>query len=356
MLFLLADGIAQHAGFAARWELACRRFASILALYACWYMLYYNIYQIRGRQPMKKYALAILIAAIGLCSPALAANKPLRVVASFSILADMAQNIGGDAVEVKALVGPDSDTHTYQPTPEDAKALADADLVLVNGLGFEGWIQRLIEASGYRGMIAMASKGVKTRTMVGEGEPQTASPKEKTDPHAWQDLANGRIYAKNIAAALEQAMPAEADAIHERAAIYDAALGKMDSYVREQFADIPAAQRKIITSHDAFGYFGAAYGIAFLAPVGVSTEAEPSASDVARLIEQIKAERVKQVFIENMTNAKLIEQIGKDTGARIGGTLYADALSAANGPAPTYLDMFRNNAPKFRAAMLLNRP
>jgi zinc/manganese transport system substrate-binding protein len=305
---------------------------------------------------MKKYALAFLIAAMGFCSPASAANEPLHVVASFSILADMAQQIGGDAVKVKTLVGPDSDTHTYQPTPEDAKALADADLVLVNGLGFEGWIQRLIEASGYRSAIMVASKGVKTRVMVERDEPETALPKEKTDPHAWQDLANGRIYAKNIAAALEQARPAEAGAIRARAALYDAALGKMDSYVREQFADIPAAQRKIITSHDAFGYFGAAYGITFLAPVGVSTEAEPSASDVARLIEQIKAEKVKQIFIENMVNSKLSEQIGKDTGARMGGTLYADSLSAANGPAPTYLDMFRNNAPKLRAAMLLNRP
>ena len=296
---------------------------------------------------MNRFTWFFLIGLMVLSLPALAADKPLRVVASFSILADMAATIGGDDVSVTSLVAPNRDAHTYEPTPEDAKTLAHADIVLINGLGFEGWIERLIQASGSKAKIIVASQGVTTRTMGETGA---------MDPHAWQDIANGRIYAKNIAAAFEQALPGEKGAVALRASRYDAQLAKMDHTVRAQFADIPAGQRKIITSHDAFGYFGAAYGVTFLAPVGLNTEAEPSASDVVKLIRQIKSEGIKQLFLENMTNPKLIEQIGKDTGAQMGGTLYSDALSAADGPAPTYLDVFRNNVPKLRAAMLLNRP
>lgn len=296
---------------------------------------------------MNRFTWFVLIALMVLSLPALAADKPVRVVASFSILADMAASIGGDDVSVTSLVAPNRDAHTYEPTPEDAKALAHADIVLINGLGFEGWIERLVQASGSKAKITIASQGVTTRTMDATGA---------IDPHAWQDIANGRLYAKNIAMAFEQALPGEAVVIAARASRYDTELAKIDRHVRAQFADIPAAQRKIITSHDAFGYFGAAYGVTFLAPVGLNTEAEPSASDVVKLIGQIKSEGIKQLFLENMTNPKLIEQIGKDTGAEMGGTLYSDALSAADGPAPTYLDIFRNNVPKLRAAMLRNRP
>ncbi len=292
---------------------------------------------------MKKLIIAFLLASFSL--PAWAADRPLHVVASFSILADMVRNVGGDDVVVTSLVAPDADTHAYQPTTEDAKSLAKADMIFVNGLGFEGWMQRLIEASGTKGAVVVASEGIKSRVMIDDG-------KKITDPHAWQDLANGRVYVKNIAAALERAVPEHATAISARAAHYDAELVKVDAETRKQLADIPAKQRKIITSHDAFGYFGAAYGVTFLAPVGISTEAEPSASDVAKLVKQIKAEGVREVFIENMTNPKLIEQIGKDAGAELGGTLYSDALSAPTGSAPTYLAMFSNNVPKLRAAML----
>lgn len=295
---------------------------------------------------MKKLLIATLFALTCFGASAQAADKPLLVVASFSILADMVKTVGGDDVVVSSLVGPDSDTHTYQPTPEDAKSLAKADLVIINGLGFEGWMQRLIEASGTKGTVIIASDGVKPRQMTEEG-------KQVTDPHAWQNLSNGRIYVKNIAAALERAAPDRADLFRKRAALYDAQLVKMDKTVRSQLADIPAAQRKIITSHDAFGYFGETYGVTFLAPSGINTEAEASASNVASLIRQIKSEGVKQVFIENMSNPKLIEQIGKDAGAQLGGTLYSDALSTANGPAPNYLAMFQNNVPKLHTAMLL---
>jgi zinc/manganese transport system substrate-binding protein len=286
-----------------------------------------------------------LVAALLLTSfPAWAG--PLRVVTSFSILADMTKAIGGDAVIVTSLVGPNADAHAYQPTPEDAGALAKADLIIINGLGLEGWMARLTEASGTRANVIIATVGVHPRML------SATTP----DPHAWQDLALGRVYVKNIAAALEQAAPGKAAAIKERAGAYDAQLADMDNFTHAQFADIPPMQRKIITSHNAFGYFAASYNVTFLAPIGISDDAEPSAADVAKLIEQIKSEGIKRIFIENMTNPRLIEQIGKDTGAKLGGTLYSDALSATDGPAPTYLAMFQNNVPLLRAAMLLNRP
>lgn len=296
---------------------------------------------------MKHLALFLTLAFIIATTPTIAAT-PLPVVASFSILGDMVQEIGGDAITVTTLVGPDSDTHTYQPTPEDAKKLTHAQLVFVNGLSFEGWMQRLAEASGTKAETIITSTGVTPRSMEDDG-------KTVTDPHAWQNLANGRIYVKNIATALEHAIPDEAKAIAKRAAAYDAAIAHKDEDTRKAFAAIPATQRKIITSHDAFGYFGAAYGITFLAPVGMNTEAEASAKDVAKLMDQIKTEGVQEVFIENMTNPKLIEQIAKDTGATMGGELYADALSPPDGKAATYLAMFDNNVPKLKAAMEKNR-
>jgi len=295
---------------------------------------------------MKKILLAALLSAMLTAGPARADAPvpPVPVVASFSILGDMVQNIGGDAVTVKTLVGPDSDTHTYQPTPDDAKTITNAKIVFVNGLGFEGWMGRLIDSSGYKGPVVTTSAGVKPRSMVDDG-------KKITDPHAWQNLANGRIYVWNIATVLERKIPLHADEIRARAAKYDAALAAMDKWVRGEFSAVPTAQRKIITSHDAFGYFGAAYGVKVLAPVGYSTEAEPSAADVAKLGDQIKAEGVKTVFLENMTNPRLIEQLGKDSGAAVGGTLYSDALSGAGAAAPTYLAMFKNNVPKMKTAM-----
>ena len=293
---------------------------------------------------MKKFFFAALLLLSAPWQVSQAADKPLQVVASFSILGDMVKQIGGAAVQVTVLAGPNADMHTFQPTPEDAKALANADLIAINGLGLDHWMQRLFEASGTHAKLLVASMGVKPR-LLGEGDHALA------DPHAWQDLANGRLYVRNIAGALMEALPAQATAISERAARYDAELKKMDAYVREQFADIPPEKRKIITSHDAFGYFGTAYGVTFLSPLGMDTGGGASAITVAKLIEQIKAEGVKEVFIENMTDPRLMEQIAHDSGVRMGGELYSDALSPPNGPAPTYLDMFRANVPKLRDAM-----
>lgn len=295
---------------------------------------------------MRKLIFAL---ALSLCLGATAAMAaaPLKVVASFSILGDMVKNVGGDKVQVTTLVGPNADTHTYQPTPADAKTLAQADVVVVNGLHMEGWLDRLIKASGYKGPVVTASGGVTTRTMIDEDE----GGKKITDPHAWQNLNNGKIYAVNIEKGLAEADPNNAAAYAKNTRDYTARMDKMDAWVRSSFNAIPRAKRKIITSHDAFGYFGQAYGVTLLSPMGVSTESEASAQNVGKLVRQIKKEKVKALFIENMTDPRLVENIARETGVRPGGELYSDALSAADGPAGTYLDMFKNNVALMTAAM-----
>ena len=296
---------------------------------------------------MKKKC-ALILCCLIFSFPAIALPQPLHVVTSFSILADMVKTIGGNDVDVTSLVGPDTDAHTYQPTPEDAKKLAHADLIFVNGLGFEGWMDRLVQASGTKAKIITVTDSMKPRIMVSlQGVP---------DPHAWQNLANGRLYIRAIANALETAIPAHALLIEQQTKSYDALMASVDQSLRSKIDKIPVSQRKVITNHDAFAYFGAAYGIQFLAPVGLNTEAEPSAADVAKLIQQIKTEGIKVVFLENMTNAKLMQQIANDTNAQIGGTLYADALSGPRGQAPNYLSMFRHNINLICAAMLKNKP
>ena len=284
-------------------------------------------------------ALALALAA----TPAHAA-EPLQVVASFSILGDMVEQLGAGHVTVTTLVGPDGDAHVFEPTPADAKALRGADLVVINGLGLEGWLPRLIQASGYRGPLVLASRGIHPRTMQEDG-------KTITDPHAWQDLRNGETYAANITAALAAADPADAADFTAAGERYRARLAGLDQEVRREIAAVPQAARRVITSHDAFGYFAAAYGIDFIAPVGFSTEAEPSAGDLARIVRQMRATGVKALFLENMTDPRLIEQLAREADATIGGNLYADALSPPTGPAPTYTAMFESNVPKLVAAM-----
>lgn len=284
-----------------------------------------------------------LLALLGFAGGARAADK-VKAVASFSILGDMVKQVGGDRIDVITLVGPDGDAHVYEPTPADAKNLATAQILFTNGLGFEGWMDRLEKSSGFRGKVMVASTGVKPRTMV-EDE------KTVTDPHAWQSLANGKLYVANIRDGLITVDPEGKSVYEANAAKYLDALAKEEADVRAALAALPQERRKIITSHDAFGYFGAAYGLEIVAPEGVSTESEASAKDVAKIIRQIKAERIPAVFMENITDHRLLDQIASETGAKIGGELYTDALSPPDGPAPTYLDMFRHNVGALTAAV-----
>jgi len=260
------------------------------------------------------------------------ASAKIKVVSTFSILGDMVQNIGGDNIELTTLVGANGDGHVYEPTPADAKSVAAADIVFVNGLGFEGWIDRLVKASGYKGKVIIATEGIKELKFEGE-----------LDPHAWQDLSNGRIYIKNIKNALTDLDPKNSNLYKKNFIAYDKILESMDKSTKDKFADIPKKNRKVITSHDAFLYFGRAYGIDFRSPVGVTTESEPSAGELAELITEMRKDNIKALFAENITDPRLIKQLAKEVNAQIGGTLYSDALSDNSEPANTYINMFKYN-------------
>lgn len=275
-----------------------------------------------------------------------------RVVASFSILGDMVGQIAGERVQLRTIAGPNADAHTFQPRPSDAQALRDAALVVRNGLGFDGWMDRMIRAANYRGAVATATEGIVARTMPAHAHGHShghshgggrSGARTVPDPHAWQDPRLGALYARNIARALAAADPANAAAHQAAGEAYAARLEALDGWIRGQLAGVPEAKRVVVTSHDAFGYFGAAYGIRFLAPQGVSTEGEPSAQQVAALIRQIRAEGTTAVFMENMGNPATLERLAREAGVRVRGRLYADALSAPDGPAPTYEAMFRHN-------------
>lgn len=285
--------------------------------------------------PNRRLALQHLVG-WGCASPLLhaAAQGRPRVMASFSILADMVREVAPAAFDVDALVGAGDDAHAFQPTPSDGRRLARADLVVVNGMGFEGWIDRLVRASGYRGTVVVASRGVQPRQGGHHG----------ADPHAWQDLAHAQRYVRNLADALSVRWPDHAADVQARAADYLRRMAALDARVREDLDAVPRARRRVITAHDAFGYFGAAYGVDFLAPRGWTTSSEPSAAAVGRLIRQVREQRVSALFLENISDPRLMERIAKETGARIGGTLFSDALSGPDGPASTYLKLFEHNA------------
>jgi zinc/manganese transport system substrate-binding protein len=268
------------------------------------------------------------------------AQDRLNVVTSFSILGDFAGNVGGDRVSVTTLVGANGDVHVYTPAPADAKKIADAKLVVINGLGLEGWLPRLVQSSGGKAAIVTATNGITPRKLGSEA-----------DPHAWQSVANARIYVANIRDALVAADPADAQAFRTNAERYLANLDALDRDVREAVAQIPPEHRKVISTHDAFGYFAAAYGIEFIAPEGVSTESEASARDIARIITQVKSSKIPAVFLENISDPRLMRRIATETGARIGGTLYSDSLTDEKGDAPTYIDMVRHNIKVLTSAL-----
>jgi zinc/manganese transport system substrate-binding protein len=320
-------------------------------------------------------------AALAFTAPALAQDK-LKVVTTFSILGDIVANVGGDRVEVTSLVGPDGDAHVYQPSPADAQAVAGAAVIVANGLGFEGWMDRLVEASGTTAAIITAAEGVKPIAFdaeehdhdhaegdghdhghdhaEGEGHDHDHATEEAGhdghdhgafDPHAWQSVTNVALYVGNIERGLAAADPEGAETYKTNAAAYLAKLDTLDAEIRAAVAALPEDRRTIVTSHDAFGYFAADYGLTFVAPQGLSTESEASAQEVAALITQIKNQNIGAVFLENIADPRLLEQIASETGATIGGTLYSDALSGPEGPASTYLTMMRHNLGQLTAAL-----
>lgn len=323
--------------------------------------------------------LAALTVALPLAAPGAAfADDPMRVVASFSILGDMVDQIGGDQIELITLVGPDGDAHVYQPTPQDARAVSEADLLIVNGLEFEGWLERLSEAANFDGVLVVATTGIDP-IVFGEEDHHDEHEEDHAeaehdhdekhaeaehndadhdghdhgafDPHSWQNLDNAMIYVDNITAALAKADPDQASFFYTNRASYVAELETLKDDIHTMMDALPESSRTVVTSHDAFGYFAESYDLTFEAPQGVSTESEASAADVAALITQIRDENIKAVFVESITDNRLLEQIANETGAAIGGTLYSDALSGPEGPAATYLDMMRHNAEALSVAL-----
>ena len=304
----------------------------------------------------RRLFLAVTVSALSLLPFAAIAQDKLPVVATFSIIGDKVAHVGGDRVALTTLVGPDGDAHVFAPTPADAQTLAAAKVVFVNGVAFEGWLDRLIEASEYKGAVVVTTTGITLLEMAAdehgaEGEAVAEGQEGGRDPHAWQSLANARIYVANIEAGLTAADPDGAATYAANAAAYLAEIDAVEAEVIAAVEALPVERRAIVTSHDAFGYFGATYGLTLHAPEGPSTESEPSAADVATLITQMKAEGIPAVFMENISDTRLLDQITAETGAKIGGTLYSDALSPADGPAGTYLDMMRHNAATLSAAL-----
>jgi len=269
------------------------------------------------------------------------AQERLNVVASFSILGDLVRNVGGDRVNVTTLVGPDGDAHVYAPTPADARKIADAKLVIVNGFGLEGWLPRLVQSAGGKASIVTATAGIAPLTLGSDA-----------DPHAWQSVANAKTYVGNIRDALVAADPASGQVFRANADAYLAKLDTLDGEVRAAVVQIPQTRRKVISTHRAFGYFAAAYGVEFIAPIGVSTESEASARDIAGIITQVRAAKIPAVFLENVSDPRLIRRISAETGARVGGTLYSDSLTAEKGDAPTYIDMVRHNIKALTSALV----
>ncbi len=290
--------------------------------------------------------MAALLVALG-ATPACAQQTKLKAVATTSIIGDLVRNVGGDRIDVATLVGPNGDAHVYSPTPGDARTLASAAIVFVNGLGLEGWMTRLVKASGTKGPTVVVSQGIAPRRMADESQPAHAA----IDPHAWQSVVNAKIYVANIRDSLRAIDPTGKATYDVNAAAYLGKLDELEKEVRVAIDGIPVGRRKVITTHDAFGYFGDAYGMTFIAPAGVATEVEPSAKGVAGIIAQIRQQKIPAVFLENISDPRLMQEIARETGARIGGTLYSDALSAPGGPAGTYIDMMRHNMREFTKAL-----
>lgn len=288
-----------------------------------------------------KPALASLLLMCALAATPLRAAQ-IEVVTSFSILADLARQVGGERVNVTPLVGPDEDTHGYQPRPSDTRLLADAQLIVANGLGFDTWLERLARSAGRGAAVLIASDGIEALAESG-AHAHHGHDHGDMDPHVWQDVANVVVMVHNIATALARADPDGAALYAANAERYAQQLRALDADIRSTLSALPISRRKLITSHDAFGYLGKAYGLRVIAAAGISSRAEPSAAGIARLIRQLRLEKVPVVFVENISDPRLVERIAHEGGAKVGGELYSDALSGPDGPAPTYIDMMRLN-------------
>jgi zinc/manganese transport system substrate-binding protein len=274
--------------------------------------------------------------------PTVIAAESIPVTVSFSILADVVKAVGGERVQVTALVGPNQDAHVFEPKPSHAKTLQQSKLLVINGLDFEPWAKKLARSANFRGTTVVASQGI-TPLRPNAGNGHHGHHHHDVDPHAWQNPLNVIQYTRNIATALSTLDPSGRSHYERNAKAYQQQLQDFDQWAQTEFTAIPVAQRKVITSHDAFTYLAARYQVQFISAHGTSTAAQPSAKHVAQLIRQIQREKIKTIFVENMSNPKLMQQISQDTGAKVGAKLYSDALSGPDESGATYLHMMRHN-------------
>ncbi|WP_185984776.1 metal ABC transporter solute-binding protein, Zn/Mn family [Aureimonas mangrovi] len=287
------------------------------------------------------------------------AAEPLQVVATFSILGDFAKEVGGERVEVSTLVGPNADAHVYEPRPADAIAIARADVVLTNGLGLEGFIDRLVTASGTEADIAALSDGIEAKEEPGGGhyhfvDGEAVFHAGALNAHAWQSVPNVKIYVQNTRDAFCRADVEGCESYTANADAYLAELDALDTEIRESIDALPENRRAVVVGHNAFGYFEGEYGLQFLSPQGISTESEASAADVAGLIRQMREAGTTAVFAENISDSRLVERIAAEAGTELKGILYSDALSDPNGPAPDYVSLMRHNVQTMTGALTAN--
>lgn len=290
---------------------------------------------------LKKASFSILIACFCLSF----SHAAIKVVASFSILGNVISEIGKENVEVTSIVGPNGDAHVYQPKPSDAQNIANADILFINGLGFEGWIERLIETAGFQKNVVVVTKGITPRVFGEEGSLMT-------DPHVWHNPHLVKKWVHHIVKALSELDPLHKDAYEKNGKAYVKELHKLDKWIKKRLEAIPQNQRRVVTAHDAFGYFSERYGVEIISPQGLSTDAEPTVKTVHRIIKLIKKHHISTIFLENIANTKMITQIAEETGAKIGGVLYSDSLSLPFEEGNTYLRLMYHNMTYLENAML----
>jgi zinc/manganese transport system substrate-binding protein len=289
---------------------------------------------------MRGFCAFLIALAVSLIATPLEAQDRLNVVASFSILSDFVREVGGERVDVTTLVPANGDVHVYTPAPQDAKKIADARLVVINGLGLEGWMPRLLQSSGSKAPIVVATNGITPLKLGSEA-----------DPHAWQSVENAKVYVKNIRDALVKADRTDTEDFRRNADRYLSKLDALEAEVRSEIDKIPPERRTVISTHGAFGYLARSYGVETIALSPVSTEAEPSARDVAAIIARIRRDKIPAVFLENISDERLMRRISEETGASVGGTLYSDSLTDEKGVAPTYIAMVRHNIKALSSAL-----
>ena len=302
--------------------------------------------------------LHIVLAGVAILLGGATANaaERIKVVATFSVIGDMVANVGGDRVDLVTLVGPAGDTELFKPSLADAKSVAEAKIVFMNDLNdeFEPWLEPLLKQVKFGGTKVVVSRGAKTYTSTEERAPRNKSAEEEIDQHAWLDPKNGIIYVRNITAALAKADLANAAGYRARADAYIKELQALDAWAKAEVAALPAPKRRVLASHDSLQYLARAYGITLLSINGWTNNSEPSAAELARLTQQIRQEGIHALFLDSITDPRAMQQVAKETGVSIGGTLYGDALSPPGGEADTYLKMIRHDVATLKAGMVKN--